>query len=257
MAAPKLSLRASGLAFALTFGLVFDLAFSLFCTGCIGVSEKRVLSGAVGGTGADVKSCRTGTRRADDGTIDDFEDGDMQLSLEGGRDGYWWPKKDQAGSTIEPTPFGPSDGAGDGSEMAMHASGKTATGDGAWGAGFGVNLVGQGTFYDASKYAGISFRAKVGPGASTSVRFKIGDVNTHADGHICKGCWNHFGKDLILTTEWREYKVLFSDVRQEPYWGDPRPLSVTPTKLVSIDWSIGPGRTYDVWVDDVAFLDCK
>jgi hypothetical protein len=249
MAAAKPTLPAFGRAFGCTLGL-------LAC-GCIGVSEKRVIAGAVGGAGTDVKSCRAGTRLADDGAIDDFEDDNMQLTLEGGRDGYWWPKRDQAGSTLDPTPFAPSDGPGDGSEIAMHASGKTATGEGAWGAGFGVNLVSEGTFYDASRYAGISFRAKVAPGASTSVRFKIGDVNTHQDGHICKACWNHFGKDLILTTKWKEYRVLFSEVRQEPYWGDPRPLSVTPSKLVSIDWSIGTGRDYDVWIDDVAFLDCK
>jgi hypothetical protein len=236
---------------------VFVLA-GLAC-GCIGVSQKRTIAGVVGGTGADVKACHAGTRLADDGLIDDFEDGNTQSNVEGGRDGYWWPKKDKVGSTIDPNPFAPSSGAGDGSDMAMHASGLTSSAEGAWGAGFGVNFLGGGSsgVYDASKYAGITFKARVGPGTSTSVRFKIGDINTHEDGHVCKSCWNHFGKDLILTTEWKEYKIMFSEARQEAGWGDPRPLSVTPSKLISIDWSIGPGRTYDIWIDDLAFIDCK
>ncbi|HVZ86645.1 MAG TPA: carbohydrate binding domain-containing protein, partial [Polyangia bacterium] len=110
---------------------------------------------------------------------------------------------------------------------------------------------------DASKYAGIAFKAKVAPGTSTSVRFNIGDINTHPNGNICTSCWNHFGKDLILTTEWKEYKIMFADARQQPDWGVPRPLSLTPSKLIEIDWQIGPGRSYDIWVDDITFLDCK
>jgi hypothetical protein len=234
------------------------LVAGLLACGCIGVSQKRTVAGAVGGTGTDVKTCHAGTRVADDGLIDDFEDGNTQSNLEGGRDGYWWPKKDTFGSTLEPDPFAPSSGAADGSDMAMHAFGKTSSADGAWGAGFGVNFLSGSGFYDASKYAGFTFKAKAAPGTSTSVRFKIGDVNTHMDGHVCsKACWNHFGKNLILTSEWKEYKVSFSEARQEPDWGDPRPESVTPSKLVSIDWSIGTGQTYDIWVDDLAFTQCK
>ncbi|HVV50774.1 MAG TPA: hypothetical protein VHO06_14005 [Polyangia bacterium] len=230
------------------------------CAGCIGVSQKKAISGVIGGTGADVKTCPLGVRPADDGLVDDFEDGNNQLTVVGGRDGYWWPKIDTAGSTLNPTPFASSTDAGDGSDGAMHVWGKTASGDPtlAWGAGFGVNLRDQTAIYDASRYAGVVFKAKVGPGASTSVRFNIGDINTHPAGGICKtGCWNHFGKYLVLTTQWKEYKVLFSEARQKPDWGSPRPPSITPSKLVELDWSIDPGQTYDIWIDDVAFLDCK
>jgi endoglucanase len=228
--------------------------------GCIGVSQKKVTAGgAIGGTGQDVKVCHSGSRPADDGLIDDFEDGNNQLASEAGRDGYWWPKVDTAGSTLEPTPFVPSEGANDGSETAIRVHGKTTTGDPviAWGAGFGVNLRDQTAIYDASKYAGISFKAKAAPGTSTSVRFNIGDINTHPNGQICTSCWNHFGKDLILTTEWKEYRIMFADTRQQPGWGVPRPISLTPSKLIEIDWQIGPGRDYDIWVDDLTFLDCR
>jgi endoglucanase len=222
--------------------------------GCIGVSERR---SQPGGAGADIKTCRAGTRPADDGAIDDLEDGNNQVNLEGGREGYWWPKKDEKGSTIEPVPFAPSDG-GAGSEMAMRGFGKTVSVQDAWGAGFGLNFLNQGALYDASRYVGISFKAKVGEGSTRRIRFKIGDVNTHKDGKVCTtACWNHFGKELTFTPQWREYMVLFSEASQEPGWGDPRPSAVTPGKLVSIDWSIGTGQSFDLWVDDLSFLTCK
>lgn len=226
-------------------------------SGCIGVSQRRDTPGVVGGRLADLEICRAGTRPAEDGTIDDFEDDNLQLTPEGGRDGSWWTKKDDQGSTVLPAPFAPSDGGADGSEVALRGMGRTATGPDAWGAGFGFNFVSQGGLYDASRYAGISFRARSGPGGATTVRLKIGDVNTHQSAHVCKSCWNHFGVDVTLTPEWKSYKVMFTELRQEPYWGDPRPVAVTPSKLVSVDWSIAPGQTYDVWVDEIRFLACR
>ena len=223
-------------------------------TGCnIGVSAKRAASPG----GAVINRCRT-THVPGDGLFDDFEDGDRQAAKVGKRGGYWWTKKDEVGSTIEFMADEP--GAG-GSELAMHVTGTTARGsaEAAWGAGLGVNFSPQnGELYDASKYAGISFRAKVGsPRSARAVRLKIADVNTHQDAKICKTCWNHFGKDLTLTPEWKEYRVSFSGAEQEPGWGDPRPQAVTPSKLVGLNWGVGPGNDYDIWIDDVAFLDCE
>jgi hypothetical protein len=248
-----------GRARLLSFLSILSFLAPSLSAGCIGVSQKKVISGVIGGTGTNIKTCPLGARIADDGLVDDFEDGNNQVTLDGGRDGYWWPKVDNAGSTLQPTPFGTTEGAGNGSENAMHVWGKTASGDPtlAWGAGFGMNLRDQTAIYDASRYAGVSFRAKVGPGASTSVRFNVGDINTHPAGNICTTCWNHFGKNMVFTNEWKEYKVMFTDMRQQPDWGAPRPPAIEPSKLVEIDWSIGPGQTYDIWIDDIAFLDCK
>jgi len=81
-------------------------------------------------------------------------------------------------------------------------------------------------------------------------------VNTHPDGGICKTCWNHFGQDLSLTPEWKPYTVLFTGARQEEGWGAPRPTALSPDKLITINWTIGPGQTYDMWFDDVTFLEC-
>jgi hypothetical protein len=227
-------------------------------SGCIGVSQTRTSAGKPGP--ADSQTCRLGTRPADDGLIDDFEDENTQMTVIAGRDGYWWTKQDGKGSTIGPDPFIPSEGGADGSGLALRAMGKTTVGEPqvCWGAGFGVNfLTRQDAVYDASKYVGISFKAKVGDKSTRQIRFAIGDVNTHPNAGVCKVCWNHFSKDLIVTNQWKEYRVLFSEVQQQAGWGDPRPASLTPSKLMSIDWSISGGQAYDLWVDDIQFLVCK
>jgi len=222
--------------------------------GCnIGVSAKP--AAGPGGT-APIKRCRA-TRPADDGSLDDFEDGNTQLTKSDGRDGYWFTAADPSGSTIEMQTQEP----GAGSELAIHMSGKTASGSaeaGQWGVQLGVNFKNeQGVLYDASKYAGISFKAKAAPGSSRNVRFKIGDVNTHKDAGVCTTCWNHFGMDLKLTEGWKEYRIPFSTAEQEPGWGSPRPQSVTPAKLIGFNWSVGPNQAFDMWFDDVTFLDCE
>ena len=73
----------------------------------------------------------------------------------------------------------------------------------------------------------------------------------------CNDRWNHFGKDITLSEEWAEYVIPFSELKQADGWGDPRPPSVTPEKLYNLDWSIGPGATFEIWIDDVKFHECK
>ena len=225
-------------------------------SGCIGVSAKPGGGVVVPGAASAVKKCRA-VRPADDGAIDDLEDGNNQITKEAKRDGYWWSAADPKGSKIEMQVIEP----GAGSEMAMHMTGTTVPGkpeDEFWGAQLGISFVSEGLFYDASKYAGVTFKAKVGtPDSARAIRFKMADVNTHKDAGICKACWNHFGKDLSLTPEWKEYRVTFSGAEQEAGWGDPRPQAITPSKLIALNWQVGPGQTYDIWIDDVAFLDCE
>jgi hypothetical protein len=236
-------------------GLLIGAALVMFASGCIGVSAKKYGAGGVGT--APIKLCRN-SKPALDGAIDDFEDGNTQLTRKNGRDGYWWAAKDPKGSTEEHQVDEPG---ADGSELAMRIFGKTVPGDPAndfWGAQLGANFLSQnGSLYDASKYAGIGFRAKVGRADSTrTFRFKIADVNTHKDGGICTACWNLWGKDITVTPEWKEYKVMFAGADQEPGWGNPRPPAMLPDKLIGMNFSIGPGSDYDLWVDDIVFLDC-
>jgi hypothetical protein len=208
---------------------------------------------------APLKRCANGTVAAADGLIEDFEDGNNQSVEQGGRGGYWFTAVDTAGSSIAPQgEFKPSDGGANGSKLAGRVSGKTAPEPAAWGAGFGASFLRDNQLYDASRYAGVSFWAKVGGKSDKTFRLKISDVNTHPAGKVCSdGCWNHFGSELTLSTEWKEYTIAFADLKQEEHWGNPRPPSLTSNQLVSLDWTVPRGQDFDLWIDDIKLVDCK
>ncbi len=219
---------------------------------CIGVSATQP-----GAAAAALRYCPGAVVPAPEGLIDDFEDGDNKTAAVAGRGGYWWKSTDSAGSFFGPEDWGPI-AAGPGGSLALHPMGETVLGDPteAWGAQIGGNFVGAG-FYDASAYVGIAFKAKVGPKSTKTFRVEVADVNTHPSGEVCDSCWNHFGKYVTFTTEWQEYQVLFSELRQEEGWGNPRPKSVTPAQIYSLNWKIRPGSTFEFFIDDIQFLTCQ
>jgi endoglucanase len=210
---------------------------------------------------ASPRLCAGSVSAAADGLVDDFEDGNNRSAEVAGRGGWWYTAADNAGSSISPQGnFTPSDGGAGGSKKAAHVSGKTAAEQAAWGAVFGVGLVQDNGLYDASKYAGVSFWAKASDKSGKTLRFKISDVSTHPAGNRCKeasgGCWNHFGTEVSVTTEWKEYTIRFADLRQEEGWGD-HPPSLSVNQLISFDWSLPRGQEFDVWVDEIKLIECK
>lgn len=202
-------------------------------------------------------TCKNGVKPAATGLIDDLEDGDAKSAAQGGRDGSWWVgKAEHATVTMPGTDAKPSAGGSTGSKFGMHFVGKTDPSD-TWGAAVGVNFLAAGTFYDASKYAGIAFKIKSAK-PNLNVRLKVLDVNTHPDGGGCKKqCFNAFGRELILGTEWRDVKLMWSEMTQQSDWGDVRPPMIDPTKLKDIEWQVWPGGDFDIWVDDVHLLECQ
>ncbi len=224
------------------------------------VSSAALASKADGAVVA-IKTCPHGVGAAPNGVIDDAEDGDNRIALVEGRSGYWWSAHDDKGSTIEPTgTFKMLEGGAHGSKFAAHVVGKTAPHeDKAWGSVVGFSLVDNHALYDASKHAGISFFAKVGEKSGSQVRLKVADVNTHPDGRVCKeGCYNDFGKDFDFGHDWQEYQVTFAELKQQEGWGDPRPAAITPNQLVQIAWHLmTPGVEFDLYLDDLRFLDCQ
>jgi len=209
-------------------------------------------------TEAKLAACNGKLVPAEDGSVEDFEDGDSQIKQLAGRNGYWWTAHDELGSTftLPQGQLAPSDGGAE-STKAVHVTGKTAAGgSNAWGVEFGTNWVNaKGGLYDASKYAGLSFKAKA-TGATKSVRVSLGDVNTHADAGVCKTCWNHFRKDFQLTEDWQTHTLSFAELKQRPGWGDPSPPALTADKLVALSFALEGGKDFDVWVDDIVLLSC-
>ena len=230
---------------------------------CPCVEAPGSSSSGSGSGAAALKGCDGIPVPAADGLLDDFEDDDGQVTVLDGRDGYWWKNADPMGSKFTAPPDGASlkwiDGGANGSAKALHVAGTTAGGsDDAYGIEVGTNVVSaKGETYDASRYVGISFMAKAGQSSIKKVRLNVGDVNTHPDLNACDNCWNHFRKDFTLTTEWQEYRASFEELEQRPGWGSPRPNAVSADKIYTVTFAIEGGGDFELFVDDVQFLECK
>jgi endoglucanase len=212
---------------------------------------------AVGGAGETIAACGA------EGLIDDCEDGNNQGKVVEGRGGYWYTFADQFGTTVTPEAgakggtFAMSPGGVNGSKYAARAQGQVTQGQIVFGA-LGLNLVDPKGPYDASRYKGVAFWAKKGPGSYGVVRFKVPDISTDGDGGVCKECFNDFGADITLTEAWQHFVFPFKKLRQLPDWGTPRPHAIKPDKLFGLQWQVNkPGANFDIWVDDVEFIGCE
>jgi len=194
------------------------------------------------------------------GLIDDAEDNDNQTANAGNRGGYWYTYVDKAGSSVSPTAgdqggtFSMVEGGSNGSRYAANVKGEIGKADTVY-AGMAFNFVDPKGAYDASRYAGITFFAKRAQGSTAKLRVKVPDAQTDPTGGTCSECFNDFGFDLELGTEWTRYVLPFEKMRQMEGWGAPRPSRIDPSKIYGVQFQIGEkGASYDISVDDVAFV---
>jgi hypothetical protein len=199
-------------------------------------------------------TCANGTKPAADGLIDDFESGEPAAL--GGRQSTWrLDAAERTTITIPGPKFASAEGGPTGSKQALHFAGKTNFQD-QWGADAVVTFLKSG-FYDASKYAGIAFKIR-SEKPNFNPRVKITDVSSDPEGGLCtRECWNSFGKELVIGTEWQDVVMMWSDLTQQPGWGNPRPPAITQSKIKALDFSIYSGQDFDIWVDDIRFVECK
>lgn len=189
--------------------------------------------------------------------IDDLDDGDHRTVVEEGRGGYWYTYADET-STVTPSgTFAPTEGGAEGTAFAARMHGQIGNKQYPY-AGLGFNLTDPKDPYDVSSCEGMSFRAKKGsPEAVSAVRLKVGDVYTVPEGGVCKSCYNDFGVDFTLTPEWALHEVKFAEMRQEPYWGEPRP-KLDVARVYQVQFMVkDPSAPFDVWIDDVRLIGCK
>jgi len=199
-------------------------------------------------------TCPNGTKPAAEGLIDDFEA--ATAPAQGGRKQTWSiATAPHAKVTVPGAKFAANAGGPTGSKQAFHFVGKAAFED-TWGASASVSFLPKG-FYDASKYAGIAFKIK-SEKPNLNIRLKLADAASDPEGGQCtKDCGNAFGKELILGTDWQEISLMWSELTQAPDWGSPRPPSITPAKIKGMEWAIYPGADFDIWIDEIQFLECK
>jgi len=244
---------------AFTFSLGCGLAFT-FSIGCIAPAASA--PGAAPGSAASLGGGATAFKDCGaEGMLDDGEDGNNQTLPAGNRGGYWYTFVDKAGSTVTPMAgeqggtFAMTEGGANGSKFAANFKGKIGTGAAVVFSGMGMNFVDPKDKYDASKYTGIAFFAKKGEDSIGKVRLKVPDMNTDPDGGVCSECFNDFGADITLATEWKKYIFPFKKMAQLPGWGAPRKPHIAPAAIYGLQWQVNvPGSSYDIWVDDVQFL---
>lgn len=228
------------------FAIVPALGLALVVSGCITSPVWQY------GDTKEAKEVRLSSCR--DGLLDDGEDGNTQISVTDGRDGYWFAFVDHWGSTMEPRKrFAPAQGGIPGSKHAFRIHGKLAsTGDSLY-AGIGFAFSSPKIPFDISHAKGIRFWAK-GPGR---IRFKIPDRNTDPQGDRCTDCYNDFGVDIYLQDEWIRYTVPFDKMSQQDGWGDRAP-ALDPEGAMVVQWQFGtPGAEYDLWVDQIELVGCS
>jgi endoglucanase len=233
------------------------LAMLIGLTASLGACKKKVIV-----TGAEVKSSPEGRAcPRSEGLIADGENNSNQIADIKNRGGYWYTFSDDLGTSVVPETgknggtFQMSPGGANGTKFAAHMSG-TVGGSGNVHAGMGLNFVDPKGQYNASKYKGVSFWAKKGPGTG-AVRLKVPDVATEPDGKVCKECFNDFGMDLTLTDQWTQYTIPFTSMKQLKGWGSPHTDGVDPATLYGLQWQVNePGAQFDIWIDEIEFTGC-
>jgi hypothetical protein len=209
----------------------------------------------------------------DDGTtptgpsdlIDDLEDGDDAINETNGRMGGWYTFNDESTTGTQTPPssgFMTATGGADGSAFAAATSGHGFT---VWGAGMGfdlnnpeaVGMTGPRAPYDASRFAGIVFKAK--GNVPVTVSLEVVGVTPTDRGGTCvpsmtmgEECDDLHGTLIDPTSEWKEYVVEFSRLRQGG-WGKTVPFAATD--VTAVLFQTDKDVSFDIAVDDVRFYE--
>jgi hypothetical protein len=213
--------------------------------------------------------------------IDDFEDGDGQLALQGGRNGQWTTFND--GTGIEtPAPGGPVlpevvdttanewlhlTGSGFGPAGVLLPDGVFSYGAGVF-ANFVVDpATGQGVPYNASAYSGVGFTfvAQFPANAPLILSFYVQTSATIpvANGGTCLGnCFDGFGVSGPVPYDPNGFTftgvVPFAAMHQSGYG---TPAVFDATTVMSVNWLVSfadngqplSSNVFDLKIDDVAF----
>jgi hypothetical protein len=199
--------------------------------------------------------------------IDDLEDRDGFIAQTGGRNGGWSVYSDNTGGTLEPAAGSnraPARIVGGrcGSAYAMRVTGQGFTD---WGAGVNIGFRYENddlAAFDASRYSGIRFWARVGETNTSAIRVQLQDLSTYPVGGVCdpndllgaSACYNGHGTGLVpLATEWRLYEIVFDRLSQRDLFGSPSVFD--KGQVYAIEWLLEPGSVFEIWIDDVWFYE--
>jgi hypothetical protein len=186
--------------------------------------------------------------------IDDFEDGDLSLPANparAGRIGNWYAFNDGTGNeALDVVAIK----RGSSSVSGLRVTSKDFV---SWGSGFGADFnssAGGGATklaYDASAYSAVTFWARAQ--SPTTLMVALPDVDTDSAGNICSTCGHHYSHAVSVTTNWQRFTISFSELALEP-GGVPAPTAFKPTAVLGLQFRLPPSMSYEVSVDDLAFV---
>jgi len=191
--------------------------------------------------------------------IDDMEDGNASIIMTGDRNGAWFSIHDDSPGSLWPpsdSPFvmSPLSQPRGTSKTSVRANGS---GFATWGAAVGIVLkiddAKQPLLYDAGKYQGITFWARIGENSTTTLRVDFPDRNTAAMGGVCQGtqCNDHFGKVIDLSQAWKQFTISFAELKQSNFGLQQQALD--SGHLAGIQFEFGQNAMFFVLIDDLAF----
>ncbi len=209
-------------------------------------------AGAAGGAGAPT----------DPGDLlDGFEDEDTTLEPTDGRGGVWYLFDDATAGAAGPSPLTCSPLTEAPVALGDYGMHITAQGFSGFGSGLGVDFRAGKKVYDAGRFTGIRFWAKVGAGKNTKHRVQIADATTDKAGGKCnpaaaapngEKCDDHFGVNATFTTSWAAYSFTFQQLTQLG-WGLPA-ASIDKAALYGLQVTAKPKLEVDLWLDQIEFF---
>ena len=205
--------------------------------------------------------------------IDNLEDGDREICAVGGREGVWLTLGDGTSTDLQPaqgSTFTPTLIPG-GRGQSRHAARFSGSGFTDWGAKMIFDLDDSGGLatvpYNASTTAGLTFWMK--STTAVTLSFTLPETVPAARGGMCMdsstawNCENNYQFRIAqpTTNDWLQYWVPYAALAQgflesprHPIFGS---ATWNPSRLLGAQFSVDPGATFDVWIDDVAFYHCQ
>jgi hypothetical protein len=194
--------------------------------------------------------------------IDNFEHTGSTVPKVGDRGGHWiivGTRTTGGKHNPEPITTTPPLPPRAGSTLALHYWG---TGETQAGIGIGFNDYPQPPRpVNASGDIGVTFWARADD--TNAWYLLIGDRTTTPPGGLCGvdgggACYDDFGSSLDLTSEWKQFTLLFKDLvpGQLGFGAHGPALDTTTVYGLSFKTAGGTADTFDIFIDDLAFV-CK
>jgi hypothetical protein len=226
-----------------------------------GMAAGTAGGGTTGHPGGAGGSAGTGPIGGAGDLLDGFEDEDLTLEQTSGRGGVWYAFDDGTVGKTGPVPLASSPLSGAPAALGAYGMHITATGFTGWGSGLGVDFRAGKKVYDASKFNGIRFWARVGDAKNTHHRVQLADATTDKAGGKCNAavtapdgekCDDHFGINETFTTSWAQYVIRFDELTQIG-WGNPAP-ALDKAALFGLQITAKAKLEVDLWLDQIEFF---